>query len=274
MFTTVDTLGAELPYYAIMIALGILACFLLILFTRKKRGNIEGIQYVLMGLVSAVSAFIMAHIVYGIAHFDKILFVIRRPDRVFESINSFMFYFNDIFGGMVFYGGLIGACLGAYIYMRKAKLNVNKYSDTLAPCIPLFHAFGRMGCFLTGCCYGIESELGFTYHYSIVESANGVCRFPVQLLEASENILLCVLLTVLLCKCKKLEHGTLIWIYGLIYPVLRFSNEFLRGDNTERGFFGIFSTSQWISIIIFVLSAIVITVKIFKKRSALNKLKT
>lgn len=271
MFTTVDTLGAELPYYGIMIILGVLACFLLILFTRKKRENVEGIEYVLIGLVASVSAFIMAHIVYGIAHFDKIIFVVRCPDRFFKSINSFMFYFTDIFGGMVFYGGLIGACLGAYIYMKKAKLDVNEYSDTLAPCIPLFHSFGRVGCFLVGCCYGIESDIGFTYHYAIVENANGVCRFPVQLLEAGENILLCILLTVLLCKCKKMQHGMLVWIYGSIYPVLRFINEFLRGDNTERGFFGIFSTSQWISLFIFVLSATVIIIKTIKKRKAVNK---
>lgn len=270
MFTTVDTIGAELPYYGIMIALGILACFLLILFTKRKRENIDSIEYVIMGLISAISAFIMAHIVYGIAHFDKIAFVVTHPDRLFESINAFTFYFFDIFGGMVFYGGLIGACTGAYIYMKKVKLNINEYSDTLAPCIPLFHAFGRIGCFLAGCCYGIESNIGFTYRYAIVESANGVCRFPVQLLEAAENILICVLLTVMLCKCKKLQHGMLIWIYGLIYPVLRFINEFLRGDNVERGFFGILSTSQWISIFIFVISLTVILVKTIRKRKIIS----
>lgn len=270
MFTTVDTLGAELPYYGIMIALGILACFLLILFTRHKRENIDGVEYVLIGLVSAISAFIMAHIVYGIAHLNKIIFVVTHTDRFFESIDSFIFYFSDIFGGMVFYGGLIGACIGAYIYMRKAKLNTNEYSDTLAPCIPLFHAFGRVGCFLVGCCYGIKSDIGFTYHYAIVEAANGVCRFPVQLLEATENIFICILLTVMLCKCKKMQHGMLIWVYGLIYPVIRFINEFLRGDTVERGFFGIFSTSQWISIFIFALSLTVISVKTIKKRKVLN----
>lgn len=265
MFTTVDSLGVELPYYGIMVAFGILACFLLIIFTKNKRENIEGIEYVLIGLVGAGSAFLMSHIVYGIAHFNKIAFVATHPKRLFESINSFVFYISDIFGGMVFYGGLIGACIGAYIYMKKEKLNVNEYSDTLAPCIPLFHAFGRIGCFLAGCCYGIESEIGFTYRYAIVESANGICRFPVQLLEATENILICVLLTILLCKCKKIQHGMLIWIYGLIYPVVRFTNEFLRGDVVERGFFGVLSTSQWISIFIFVLSLIMILVRLLKK---------
>lgn len=265
MFTTVDILGAELPYYGIMIVLGVLACFLLLLFTRKKRKNIEDIEYVLIGLVAGISVFIMAHIVYGIAHFNKIIFVITHPDRLFESIRAFSFYFFDIFGGMVFYGGLIGACIGSYIYMKKAKLDINEYSDTLSPCIPLFHAFGRIGCFLVGCCYGIESEIGFTYRYSIVESANGVCRFPVQLLEASENILICILLTIMLCRCKKLPHGMLIWIYGFIYSVVRFINEFIRGDNIQRGFFGILSTSQWISIFIFILSSIIISVNIFKK---------
>ena len=270
MFTTVDTLGAELPYYAIMVMLGFLACFLLILFTRKKRSNIDSIEYLLMGVVAFGFAFLGSHLLYGIAHFDKILFVATHPDRLFKSLKAFLFYFNDIFGGMVFYGGLIGACTGAYIYMKKTKLDIKEYSDTLVPCIPLFHAFGRIGCFLTGCCYGIESDIGFTYHYSIIESANDVCRFPVQLLEACENILLCILLIILLCKCKKLKHGMLIWIYGLIYPVLRFINEFLRGDITERGFFGILSTSQWMSIFIFTLSLIMIVTNIIKTNKSNN----
>ncbi|MEE1125782.1 MAG: prolipoprotein diacylglyceryl transferase family protein [Acutalibacteraceae bacterium] len=270
MFTTVNSLGVELPYYGIMTALGISACFLLIHFTKNKRENIDSIEYLLISLAGAGFAFILSHMLYAIAHYKKILFIVTHPDRLFESLQSFVFYFSDIFGGMVFYGGLIGFCIGAYIYMKKTKLDVNEYSDTLVPCIPLFHAFGRIGCFLAGCCYGIESEFGFTYRYAIVESANGVCRFPVQLLEATENILICVLLTVLLYKCKKMQHGMLIWIYGLIYPVVRFINEFLRGDVAERGFFGVLSTSQWISIFIFVLSLTMVLVRILKKDKKLE----
>lgn len=263
MFTTVDILGAELPYYGIMVGFGILSCFLLIRFvTSKKRDGIEGIEYVCIGLSGGICAFIFAHLVYAIAQFDKLYYVLTHLDRVFGSLTMFIIYMTDVFGGMVFYGGLIGACLGGFIYLKWAKLNVKSYADTLAPCIPLFHAFGRVGCFLAGCCYGVESDIGFTYHYSVVENANGVCRFPIQLVESAENLIICIILLFLLCKCKNIKKGILIWIYGLIYPVARFINEFFRGDNSERGFFGVMSTSQWISIFIFVFSAIMLIVTI------------
>lgn len=265
MFSTVDLFGAQLPYYGIMTSLGIFACFLLIRFTRHKRENIDSVEYICIGLAGAIGAFIMAHFVYGIAHYDKIIYVINHTNRVFGSFQMFVIYFLDIFGGMVFYGGLIGACIGGYIYMKKAKLNIREYSDTIVPCIPLFHAFGRIGCFLAGCCYGIESDFGFTYHYAEVESANGVCRLPIQLFESAENIILCIVLTILLCKFRNIKHGTLIWIYGLTYPVIRFINEFYRGDFEERGYFGVLSTSQWISIIIFVFSLAMLLLELRNK---------
>ena len=63
-----------------------------------------------------------------------------------------------------------------------------------------------------------------------------------------------------------IEKGMLIWIYGLIYPVVRFINEFFRGDAEERGYFGALSTSQWISIFVFALSAFMVTKIILKRK--------
>lgn len=258
MFTTKDILGFELPYYGIMVLIGISFCVVALKFTRRKRQNAEPIEYVCMGLISFIFAFFGAHIVYGLTNIDKIFFVVTHPSRLFKSFDMFLWYMNDIWGGMVFYGGLIGACVSAYIYMRLMKLDVAEYSDTLVPCIPLFHVFGRIGCFLSGCCYGIESEFGFTYHYSMLENVNGVCRLPIQLIESAENLILFILFMVLLFKCRNIKHGILIWIYGMLYPVIRFINEFFRGDFEERGYFGIFSTSQWISIILFVFSVVML----------------
>ena len=97
MFTTVNSLGVELPYYGIMTALGISACFLLIHFTKNKRENIDSIEYLLISLAGAGFAFILSHMLYAIAHYKKILFIVTHPDRLFESLQSFVFYFSDIF---------------------------------------------------------------------------------------------------------------------------------------------------------------------------------
>ncbi|WP_370767696.1 prolipoprotein diacylglyceryl transferase [Ruminococcus sp.] len=270
MFSTRETLGIELPYYGFMTGLGILACFLVIKFiTMKRRKNIEGYRYVIIGVVGGICGFIMAHIVFAVAQHEKLYFVFTHLDRVFSSFTMFALYAMDIFGGMVFYGGLIGACIGAYISMKTQRLDVRSYSDTIVPCIPLFHAFGRIGCFLAGCCYGVESDFGFVYRHSLIESANGVRRLPIQLIESGENIVIFIVLLFLLCRCKNLKNGILIWIYGLIYPVLRFINEFFRGDISERGYFGALSTSQWLSIFIFAFSLFML-IRDLRKRDDKN----
>ena len=266
MFSTADTLGMEFPFYGLATAAGIFFAFLLLRFTSEKREGTDALEYIFIAVCGGIGAFITAHIFYALAQYKKVAFIIGHTDRLFSSFRMFCLYMIDIFGGMVFYGGLIGACIGAYIYMRKAKLDVGAYADTIAPCIPLFHAFGRVGCFLVGCCYGIESSFGVVYHNAAAESANGVCRLPIQLFEAGENLIICLVLTLILYRCRNIEKGILIWIYGLIYPVVRFINEFFRGDTEERGYFGALSTSQWISIFIFVLSVFMVTKIILKRK--------
>lgn len=93
----------------------------------------------------------------------------------------------------------------------------------------------------------MASKVGITYHRSIIESANEVRRFPVHLLESSLNLLLSLFLFWLLLK--KILKGKLILVYLTTYPIIRFCDEFLRGDKI-RGFVGLFSTSQFISLLI------------------------
>ena len=63
---------------------------------------------------------------------------------------------NYLFGGLVFYGGLIGAFLGIFCYCKQYHLSYVPYMDVFAPLIPFVHGIGRIGCFCSGCCYGIE----------------------------------------------------------------------------------------------------------------------
>ena len=254
MFKTIGNTGVPVPVYGIMAALGILACYILLKFTHKYRNGIDTIEYAYTGLWAGLGAFIVSHLFFAVAQHQKVLYGVTHLTEIFSSMKTLLIFLNDIFGGMVFYGGLIGACIGGYVYMKKNKLNIAQYTDTAVPCIPLFHAFGRAGCFLAGCCYGVESKFGIVYHYAVAESANGVRRFPIQLAEAVENIILCIILFIVLKRAKKIPHGALLWIYGMTYPVMRFINEFFRGDYAERGYFGILSTSQWISIVIFGIS--------------------
>ena len=155
---------------------------------------------------------------------------------------------GQFFGGIVFYGGLLGGVAGAWWYSKRAPFNLGEYLDVVAPAIPLFHVFGRIGCFASGCCYGVECSWGFYHEHALVAQANGAVRFPVQLLEAGLNLLLSVAIYVLFCYFwQKWRAGSFIRIYFAAYALIRFFDEFLRGD-TYRGIWLGLSTSQWISL--------------------------
>lgn len=260
MFSIDNFLSFPPPYYSIATILGAIICIITLKFTIKARDNIDKSYCAVTALVGMSSAFFMAHIVYALAQHHKLFYIITHPHLLFQSVPAFLYYFLNIFGGMVFYGGLIGFCLGGFIYLKHEKLNIETYSDIFAPLIPLFHAFGRIGCYLTGCCYGKEIETPLPF--SAISTDNGIIhRIPIQLIEAMQNIIIFTILMILLHKCKKLKYGNLILIYGTIYPICRFINEFFRGDYTERGYIGVLSTSQWISILIFTFSIIMLIIK-------------
>jgi phosphatidylglycerol:prolipoprotein diacylglycerol transferase len=84
--------------------------------------------------------------------------------------------------------------------------------DIATPAIPLFHFFGRMGCFFAGCCFGIESSFGYTFRYSIIKEANGINRFPVQLLEALVNLLLFFIKDILTKKLFQTKYYIFIFV--------------------------------------------------------------
>ena len=151
-----------------------------------------------------------------------------------------------LLGSHVLYALLGGLAVGA-LYLRIRRLPFAAYADIAAPAIPLFHAFGRIGCFLGGCCYGIPWEGGITYTRALSPEANGVARFPVQLLESALLFALFLLLAALFRRGAL--RGRLLALYLAVYAVLRFLLEFLRGDAIRGVYFGL-STSQWISLAI------------------------
>ena len=155
--------------------------------------------------------------------------------------------------GGVFYGGLILAVVVALWYIRRVGLPLWTTCDVFAPGIALGHVVGRFGCFFAGCCYGKPTTLpwGITFTDPFaaanVGTPLGVHLHPTQLYEAGAEalILVCLLLTE---KRGKPYPGRTFWLYILLYAVSRFIIEYFRGD--ERGTVGIFSTSQFISLIL------------------------
>ena len=108
--------------------------------------------------------------------------------------------------------------------------------------LPLSQGFGRIGCFLAGCCYGIPYEGAFAVIFPEYGFADHIARFPVQLLNA---LCLFVIALILYCLSKKFNA---LFFYVSSYAILRFMTEFLRGD-PERGVWGYFSLSQYLCIV-------------------------
>ena len=271
MLPYLNIFGKEISTYMLCVLAGVFTAGIYVCKTAKKRGH-DNNDYIVFMLISAIGVFFGGPILYGITNISLVVEVIKNWSSLITSFWSFIMLFCIVFGGSVFYGGLLGGMAVGIIYGRKKKLDLSEYSDICAPMVPLFHFFGRIGCFLGGCCYGIESPFGFTAHGNeLVPTINDVQRFPVQLLEAGLNLALFFVLAHLLKKNK--FKGSLFVIYLINYSIIRFSDEFLRGD-TYRGFLFDLSTSQIISIIILIGAVIFLFVRNKKKSSDKQLYKT
>lgn len=260
MIPIFEIAGKPISAYTILLTAGVLIS-LLVIYKKTQKEKLNEINTLFMFLISFIGVFFGSHLLYAVTQTDKLpQFFASVFSLSFESFDDFLLSANEIFGGAVFYGGLIGAIIAAGIYAKRANLTV-EYIDIATLAIPLFHTFGRIGCFLTGCCYGIEFPIGVTYHYHPDPSVNGITRFPVQLVEAIFNLILFLILYRLVSKRK--YKGQILPIYLVSYAIARFLLEFLRGDEI-RGHLGVLSTSQIISILI--LIAVTVYEIIYKKR--------
>ena len=245
--------------YGLMAAIGLIAAILVLGHLAPKRG-LNPYEFVGSLAWAAPLTIVCASALYGLTNAAAIASIMASAGQYASPLDVVQAIAVQ-FGGMVFYGGLLGAIAGVLIWLKRTGRSKEDYLDLVAVAIPLFHAFARIGCFLGGCCFGVESPIGFMYTVDPIAEANGVVRFPVQLLEsACEALLFIVMLR--LFNSEKLK-GQLIWVWLGSYAVVRFFDEFLRGD-AYRGFLGPLSTSQWISLMI----GVAVIVHVIRRRNA------
>lgn len=251
MIPNFSVFGRVFSAYQICAVAGILATLFFTMFLAKKMGKNEDTAMFML-LIAAPGVIFGGILLFGLTNISSILDVIARREE-YETTGAFVKAIMNYFSGSVFYGGLLGAMLTAGLYLARKKDRAD-YADLGAVAAPLFHTFGRLGCFLTGCCYGVECKIGFVYHYATTPNANGISRFPVQLVEMGLNFGLFLLLLSWIRRGK--HKGRLLQWYLLIYPVYRFILEFFRGDDYRGFLFGL-STSQIISVLILLVNLIV-----------------
>ncbi|MGN0171881.1 MAG: prolipoprotein diacylglyceryl transferase [Acutalibacteraceae bacterium] len=263
MLPILSAFGRDFSTYGLCALVGIFAAGLFACGSIRRFAPNDHEDMLQMLLWSSVGVMIGGHLLYALTNFHLLVALIQNIYKA-SSFGDLIGAASMVFGGSVFYGGFLGGAAAALIYIRCKKLDFKVYSDVAAPAIPLFHAFGRIGCFLGGCCYGVESPVGFVFEHSLLEAANGVRRFPIQLVESAYNFLLFAVLAFLLYR--RLQKGHLLQIYILAYGVGRFAFEFFRGDEIRGFWFGL-STSQWIALLLVVATVIWLAAERLQKKS-------
>ena len=153
-------------------------------------------------------------------------------------------------GGLVFYGGLVGATITGTAYLLWKKLPVWKMIDVLAPSIPLGSVFGRIGCLLNGCCFGRICDLPWAIHYPSGHETHGAGVHPAQIYDALSNLLLYLGLAWLFRR-RKID-GQIFALYLIGYAVARSISELFRGDYASAEYTAGLTPAQLTSAPVFI----------------------
>lgn len=240
MYPYIDIAGHDIASYSVMAAAGMIAAMIFI-FIRAGRRNIDFFEISLFFILEVILSALGARLMY------VVVTAARMPDIWHLLPESPKAFLNKTGTGFVFYGGLFGALGGIGICRKILRDDADGIVEVSVPAIPLFHMFGRIGCFLAGCCFGIK--------------INGKI-VPVQLYEAFGNAVIFVVLLVTQRHSHSSEKQ--LGLYMVMYAVMRFILEFFRGDEI-RGHLWVLSTSQWLSLVIVIPAGIIMLTGSYRK---------
>lgn len=228
--------------YGLCMALGIILCFvfLFVAFRLKNFNESSTDKIIIIGVAATAIGILFA--------------------MLFQSVYDYIDKGKWSFGGMTFYGGLIGGVgsflivWNLYIYVvaprTKIKLLQDDLNGTLSDALPFIpigitiaHSLGRLGCFFAGCCYGKEADWGIKFE------TTSVPVIPTQLFEC---IFLAVLAGVMALLYFKFKFNCNFGVYAIAYGVWRFIIEFFRDDD-RGGFIPGLTPSQFWAIIMVLL---------------------
>ena len=245
MYPELFSLGPITVYsYGVLLAISYLIGLWLAM-RRARAWGLDANRVLDLGIYIIIAALIGAKLLLLVVDFDQFR---QSPADLLSLARS----------GGVFYGGLILAVLVAFWYVHKHRLPLWTTCDVFAPGIALGHVTGRLGCLAAGCCYGRPTSLpwGITFTNPLaaanVGTPLGIPLHPTQIYEAGAELLILVILLATEKRGRPFP-GRTFWGYMFLYAVSRYIIENYRGD--PRGtVFGIFSTSQFISLLLAPLS--------------------
>ena len=240
--------GFTIYWYGILVAGGFLAG----LWTASRRcvlDKLDGKVISDLGVWIILAGMIGARAMHVVTYWEE-----QYADQPLSHLLDFRG------GGLVFHGGFIGAALAVILYVRlHGKQPLWKIADAFAPSIPLGHALGRLGCLMTGCCFGTACDLPWAIHYPAhspaftalgqapTDAAHSLYVHPTQIYSALLNVALYGGLA-WLYRHKRFD-GQVFGLYLAGYSINRFVVEFFRGDyQAEQLWFGWVKPGQQLSL--------------------------
>lgn len=234
--------GFDVRAYGLFSALGLLAAIgtLIWLWRGRPRAADEAMD---LGMWLTVGGIVGARLAYVIANWD---YFSAHPADIIRVDQ----------GGLIFYGGFLMGIFTLFLFAKRKKQPFLYLTDSVAAPVAILHAFGRIGCFLNGCCYGRPVGDGGMACGVVYPPASEPGRlfpdvplYPVQLMETACLLLLWLGLAWWYPRRKR--DGQLMALYLMIYPVCRFILEYFRGDLRQRPMPLSLDTAQLISIGLF-----------------------
>jgi phosphatidylglycerol:prolipoprotein diacylglycerol transferase len=250
--------------YGFMLAVSFLLGIWLATY-RAKKSNLDPDAITDVGFYVILAAIAGSRLYYVFLHFDSF------RGNLWRIINPFQEGSVGI-GGLVMYGGLIGAIIAGVIYFRVKKYPFLPYADAVAPSLGLGIFLTRIGCFLNGCCYGAPSDGPLAVAFPAESPAGRFQQIaqvsglhPAQLYLSAGGLIIC--LVVLWAGRKKLFDGFLFYLTGLLYSVLRFGVDFVRHYEPSEKLGGL-SHNQFVCIALFaVFGGLVLKQLVFKEET-------
>ncbi|MFG0316167.1 MAG: prolipoprotein diacylglyceryl transferase [Planctomycetota bacterium JB042] len=168
-------------------------------------------------------------------------------------------------GGLVYYGGFLGAFVAGWFFTKKRKIDFVTLGDICMPAVFLGQAVGRIGCFLVGDDYGKPApDLPWAVTFPDIpesllpQALRGIPLHPTQLYMLLQAFVIFLILAFV--ARRQSFRGQVFYLALILYPIGRSICEVFRGDNVERGIYHGLSTSQWISIPLFLVGIVGFTI--------------
>lgn len=243
MYSNISIFSVGIPTFNLFVGCGMLASLIYILSVLKKLHlpHDRFTDIVCAFPFAFIFCVCFAHIFDAVAHYG-VGFLLKA----------------DFFkvGGISFLGGLIGGILYLYIHSLILKIDFLYLLNLFLPAMAIAQAFGRIGCFFGGCCFGMPCAVGFVYPPASLpfEKYADIPVFPIQLFESAWLFALFFYTANFVRFCNRAG------VYLVLMTSARFVLEFFRGDN--RGSFGTgFSPSQIASMILFLFGVFLLNLK-------------